>query len=195
MKCPLEKSIAAHCLSPEIVHLACWGKLAASVQVAPAAKKGRVGGTRPRAMTLKQMSKVRGQSRIALSSAVPSVLQRPSSLGSKVPPRLDVCRAACLPLISDGFFFFFVRLCVKKKKKKKSFGEQSGRGVAVLLNSCAQAKKLLPFKKQAVIQCQAASKLSAPIRLRVHALPSAIPGAYGPTVMKKAGRELAVRFA
>lgn len=67
--------------------------------------------------------------------------------------------------------------------------------VAVLLNSCARAKSSSLFKKQAVIQCRAASKLSAPIRLQVCALPSAIPGAYGPTVMKKAGRELAVRFA
>lgn len=69
------KSIAAHCLSPKIVHSACWGKLAASVQVAAAAKAAAAaaggGGRRPRAMTLKQMSKVRGQSQIALSSAVP----------------------------------------------------------------------------------------------------------------------------
>lgn len=97
------KSIAARCLSPKIVHLACWGKLVASVQVVPAAKAAAAGGTRPRAMTLKQMSKVRGQSQIALSSALPSVLQQPSSSGSKVLPALSPS-----PFVVPACYFFYI---------------------------------------------------------------------------------------
>lgn len=56
-------------------------------------------------------------------------------------------------------------------------------------------QRSLPFKKEAVIQCWAASKLSALISLQYVHFPMPFPGAFGPTVMKKAGRELTVRFA